>query len=343
MIIDNHTHVFPDQAGPQVYPDTNAYARQLQSTVGRFWGRWVTSHTDPKFIPSPDEDVGFHIGKFGRYEWRKHGEDCWLQRGPVVMEVMEHSPEQLLAHMDFVGVDKAIIQSGYMETNHGREEYYADCIKRWPDRFIGASELDYDLAGDDRALEAEVRKLTRAVEELGYRGLFLNHARTGQPLDDPRCDPLWKEVCRLDIPAHINTGLNSRSEYLEQIQRIDNVLQKFPDLVMVNDHIGSNIRHPSDPEYVENPTEFFPLFKTGRFYLEVGYVLSYENWRVWGNDFEYPYPRQIELMKTTYENFGASVLVWGSDMPWAQRTCTYRQNLDSVRLHTDFMTDEDRD
>ena len=93
---------------------------------------------------------------------------------------------------------------------------------------------------------------------------------------------------------------------------------------MVNAHIGSNIRHPSDPEYVENPREFFPLFETGRFYLEVGYVLSYENWRVWGRDFEYPYPRQIELMKTTYESFGAGVLVWGSDMPWAQRTCTYR-------------------
>ncbi len=29
-------------------------------------------------------------------------------------------------------------------------------------------------------------------------------------------------------------------------------------------------------------------------------------------------------------------------MPWAQRTCTYRQNLDLVRLHTDFMTEDDR-
>ena len=29
-------------------------------------------------------------------------------------------------------------------------------------------------------------------------------------------------------------------------------------------------------------------------------------------------------------------------MPWAQRSCTYQQNFDLVRLHTDFMTDDDR-
>ena len=56
--------------------------------------------------------------------------------------------------------------------------YYPQCIKRWPDRFIGVAELDYDLTLDDKQLEAEVRKLTKAVEELGHKGLFLNHART---------------------------------------------------------------------------------------------------------------------------------------------------------------------
>lgn len=342
MIIDNHVHVFPDQASPQAHPDTAAYALQLQGSIRRFWGRWVTSHTDPKYIPGPAEDVGFYIGKFGRYHWKKHGEECWLQRGPVTMEVMEHSEEQMLAHMDFVGVDMVIIQAGYIETNLGRDQYYAECIKRWPDRFIGVAELDYDLTLDDKQLEAEVRKLTKAVEELGHKGLFLNHARTAQPVDDPRFEPLWQEVCRLGIPAHINTGLNSRVDYYNQLQRLENVLQKFPELVMINAHIGSNIRHPKDPEYVDNPREYFPLFKSGRFYLEVGYVLSYENWRVWGREFEYPYPRHIQLIKAVYENFGAEVLIWGSDMPWAQRTSTYRQNLDSIMLHTDFMADDER-
>jgi predicted TIM-barrel fold metal-dependent hydrolase len=345
MIIDNHVHVFPDQAGLVGYQDAETYSRILQRQVRGHWGRMVSSHTDSKYVPEPDENVGFTMGKYGRQHWRKHGEDCWLQRGPVVLADPEHTPEQMLAHMDFVGIDMGVIQAGYMEPNYGREVFFADCIKRWPDRFIGTAEIDYDLSKDDAHLEGEIRKLTRAVEELGYRGLF-SHVPGDQQVDDPRCDPLWKEVVRLGIPVYLNTGIKPkqvpRAEYLEDIQRMENVLKKYPEMNALDAHIGFHIRHPRDPEYVDNPREFFSLLKLGNFFLEVGYVLAYENWAVWGREFEYPYPRHEQIIKTVYENFGAGVLVWGSDMPWAQRTCPYRQNLDLVRLHTDYMTDEER-
>ena len=38
--------------------------------------------------------------------------------------------------------------------------------------------------------------MTDAVEEHGFRGLF-SALPKGQPVDDPRCDPLWKEAVRL--------------------------------------------------------------------------------------------------------------------------------------------------
>ena len=172
MIIDNHVHVFPNQAGPAGYRDAETYSRILQKQVRRFWGRFVTNHVDPKYIPEPDEDVGFTVGRYGRHRWRKHGEDCWLQRAPVVLAEPEHTPEQMLAHMDFAGVDMGVIQAGSAEPNDGREVFFADCIKRWPDRFIGTLEIEYDLTKDDAYLQGEVRKLTHAVEELGYKGLF---------------------------------------------------------------------------------------------------------------------------------------------------------------------------
>ena len=344
MIIDNHVHVFPNQAGPAGYRDAETYSRILQKQVRRFWGRFVTNHVDPKYIPEPDEDVGFTVGRYGRHRWRKHGEDCWLQRAPVVLAEPEHTPEQMLAHMDFAGVDMGVIQAGSAEPNDGREVFFADCIKRWPDRFIGTLEIEYDLTKDDAYLQGEVRKLTHAVEELGYKGLF-GHVPAEQPVDDPRCDPLWKEAVRLGIPVFLNTGLRpaTRTEYLEDVQRIENVLKRYPEMPVIDAHLGNHIRRPRHPKYVDNPREFFPLLKLGNFFLEVGYVLAYENWSIWRTEFEYPYPRHEQIIKSVYENFGAGVLVWGSDMPWTQRTSTYRQCLDLVRLHTGFMTGEERD
>ena len=343
MIIDNHVHAFPNQGGPDTGPDPAYHVLLMQRTVRDFWGRMVSSHTDPRYIPGPDEDVGFTVGKYGRFHWKKHGEECWLQRGPATLGEMEHTPEQMLAHMDFVGVDMGLIQAEYLEVNTGRDFYFADCVKRWPDRYIGAAAIDYDLTKDDRYLQAEVGKLTRAVEENGFKALFISHEANRQPMNDPRCDPLWKEVVRLGVPAYVNTGYNSRADYLAQIQRLENIMAKNPDLNVIDSHVGGNLRHPKDPEYVDNPREFYSLFKTGRFHLEVGYVLAYENFQIWGRDYQYPYPRHQEIIKIIYEKFGAGVLVWGSDMPWALRTCTYKQNLDLVRLHTDFMTREDRD
>ena len=92
MIIDNHVHVFPDQAGPAGYKDEAAYRAELQKIVRPSWGRMYSSHEDPKYIAEAGEDVGFRVGRFNRFQWKKHGEDVWLQRGAVSMEKMEYTP-----------------------------------------------------------------------------------------------------------------------------------------------------------------------------------------------------------------------------------------------------------
>ena len=341
LVVDNHAHVFPDQRGAVGYDDPTTHTRRLQAGVSTIWGRFVSSHTDPKYIPEPGEDVGFTMDKYNIWRWRKHGEDVWLRRGAESMIDPVHDPEQMLAHMNFVGVDMAVIQTGYVNAVWGREVYFLDCIRRWPDRFIGAADIDYDLAKSDKHLGTELETLARAVEELGYRGLY-SHIPRGQPVDDPRCDPLWKECARLKIPVFLNTGFSPKADYLREIQRLESVSRRFPELKITSNHMGSNVLHPSDPNHVDNPTEFFGLFKLGNFHLEVGYVLAWENEAVWGWDAEYPYPRHKELIRRIYEEFGAGVMVWGADLPWLLRSCTYKQCFDSVRLHTEFMTDDDR-
>jgi predicted TIM-barrel fold metal-dependent hydrolase len=342
MIIDNHVHLFPDQAGTAGYEDLATHGKELQKKVGRLWrDRMVTSHTDLKYIPEPGEDVGFSVGKYGKWQWTKHGETCWMLRGPVALENMVHSPEQVLAQMDAVCVDMAVLEGGYMEPNYERTQFVPQIIKKWPDRFIGTVSIQYDLTQSDEYLQGEILKLTEAVEEHGFKGLF-SALPKGQPVDDPRCDPLWKEAARLGVPVCIDTGLNSREDYMAEIRSIESVCRRFPELNVIDGHVGGNLRNPKDPEYVDNPREFFDLFKLGNFYLEFGCVLIFERWSTWGRDYEYPYRRHEQFLRTAYENFGARNLIWGTDIPWCQRVVTYRQNWDVVRLHTEFMTDEDR-
>lgn len=342
LVIDHHVHVFPNQRGALGYGDPTTHSRKMQAAVRALWGRFVASHTNPKYIPEPDEDVGFTQGKYGIWSWRKHGEDCWLRRGPQSMIDPVHDPEQMLAHMDIVGVDMGVIQTGYMASVWGREVYYADCIRRWPNRFIGTTDIDYDLTKSDQHLAGELETLARAVEELGFRGLCY-HVPQGQPRDDPRCDSLWKTCIELKIPVFLWTGFNAKKAYLREIQEIENICRRFPELQVVNAHQGSNVLPPDNPNHVDNPTEFFELFKMGNYHLEFGYVLAWESEAVWGKkDSEYPYPRHREMIRRIYERFGARVMVWGADMPWVQRTCTYKQCIDTIRYHTEFMTEEDR-
>ena len=344
MIIDNHVHIFPDQGGPDVGPDPVKHVAQLQKSVANFWGRMVSSHTDSRFIPEAGEDVGFTVGRHGRYYWRKHGEGCWLQRGPAFMDQMESTPEQIIAHMDAAGVDMAVIQADYdyVDFDTGREGYFLDAVRTRPDRFFATAAVDYRLSRSDEFLEGQITNLTHAVEDYGFRALFLGGEAIPDPLDDVRCDPLWREAVRLGVPAYVNTGFCSKGQYLEQLRGLKAVLDRFPDLDVIDSHVGGNLRHPSTPEYTETPTELFPLFETGQFYLEVGYVLAYEDQRIWGNDSLYPYPGHDKIIQEVYKRFGPQ-MVWGSDLPWAYRTCTYQQSLDLVRLHTPYMTDGDRE
>ena len=148
---------------------------------------------------------------------------------------------------------------------------------------------------------------------------------------------------RLNIPAYVTTGFCEREHYLSQIQSLERVMDRFPELSVIVCHFGGNLVHPTHPDYTDTPEELHGLLETGRFYLEVGYVLAYENVEVWGSDSRYPYPRQTSMMRRVYDRYGAGVLVWGSDVPWCYRACTYQQCLDSVREHSPFVSSDEMD
>jgi predicted TIM-barrel fold metal-dependent hydrolase len=57
---------------------------------------------------------------------------------------------------------------------------------------------------------------------------------------------------------------------------------------------------------------------------------------------DYPWPDAVEVFRRIFEAFGPERLCWASDFPASTRHCTYRQSLEVLRVHCDFLTGADR-
>lgn len=335
MIIDAHIHAFPYLGGASGYKDVATHMKVLQRQVSDSYGKiFITSHTDDKYKPLPDEDVNFRVGKYGKYCWTKHGEECWMQRLPIMVANMEWPPEHMLAYMDWVGVNKGVLQGGYMEKNAERK-YIAELVKKWPNRLIGTFRIDYDINKNEEYREMELRKLKDGVKNLGMKGLY-EVVPKGQKIDDEKFDPLWGEITSLDIPVwstNLIRGARYPSEWKTDVSRMENVMKKFPDLNLI---IGTSLVSTKRPKI------FFNLLRLPTVTTEIGYVLAFENWNIWKENSEYPYPLHTKIVEAIYDEFGPEKMMWGSDMPFTFRTCTYRQCLDTVRLHCNFLSEEEK-
>ena len=60
-------------------------------------------------------------------------------------------------------------------------------------------------------------------------------------------------------------------------------------------------------------------------------------------DWEYPYPESQHIFRSIARAFGTNRLYWGSDFPVSSDQLTYRQAIEVVRTHADFLTPEELD
>jgi predicted TIM-barrel fold metal-dependent hydrolase len=98
------------------------------------------------------------------------------------------------------------------------------------------------------------------------------------------------------------------------------------------------------------PVQFFARHGTWQFPDEVAKTYGHENLQIeimfpitWGGSWDYPYAEAQALIKDLRDRYGARKLVWGSDMPNVERFCTYRQCLEYVRRHCDFLTAREKE
>ncbi len=164
--------------------------------------------------------------------------------GRDAADVQSVSLEQMLAQMDEAGIAHAFLiscklgQLGTPGAWHMPDEWIAEAVAQYPDRFSG-------LAGVDPTEGMEgVRRLERAIREFGFIGahtyphwfeLAPNHARYY---------PFYAKCVELGVPIQMQVGqslIYYKKRPLRSVARpilLDDIACDFPELKLVGIHIG---------------------------------------------------------------------------------------------------------
>ena len=278
-------------------------------------------------------DVDFRVGKFGRLQWIKGGVEYYLQWMPPSLQEMAAPSELMVAQMDYVGVDKALLSHGHV---YGKlNDYLSECVRKLPERLVGAAQIQEEKADE----ESEILELRRAIRKLGLsalyfecEGFFVSSFRDN--LDDEKFFPFWDEVHDLGIPVLWDLRPLRKpipEEYLDQIRRLNRWAHNFPDIDCLITH-GLQVRFFIDENKI--PKDVIDVLGNPNVHLELLFPILMPS-------YEYPYPRAQELIKNLYSRLGAEKMLWGSDMPAVERKCTYKQSLDYLRYHCNFISEAD--
>ena len=174
VIFDAHSHCFPPMGAGPAYPPECLRETQyhVRFAVGGFRRtRDNVPLTEPVLVGDGDgaswlPEVGFRIGRFGRVEFTYQGEDYHYHLVPPSLFDTSCPPEFIIAQMDHAGVDIAVLQNCKL---YGKlNDYFAECVKKYPDQFVGTSEIN-EFEADQ---ESEISKLRHVVKQLGFNAIF---------------------------------------------------------------------------------------------------------------------------------------------------------------------------
>jgi predicted TIM-barrel fold metal-dependent hydrolase len=348
MIIDCHAHVFENWHGACGHPSVDIHLKYIQKNVTRPAARTFRlrdgQEVKPMMLFRPDDstwaglaDVGFRVGPNGRLEFTHAGEDYAIQYMPVGMQTIESPPAFMLAQMTYAGVDHCILQAGggYGAMN----DYNAFAQRQYPQKFTGLLHVDEAIA--DRA--EVLAEVDRAHAVLGLKGVYYSHdfSRHGydRNLDHPGLAPFWDKVAGFGLPVFVELSATphyDRASYIANLMAFDRVVARHRALrfVLV---MGPPVAHFARAGRWEFPPEVLATYRRDNLLIEIMFPIT------WGGTWDYPYPEAQELIRHMRDLFGASKLVWGSDMPNVERFCTYRQSLDYVRRHCACLSAAEKD
>ena len=114
-------------------------------------------------------------------------------------------------------------------------------------------------------------------------------------------------------------------------------MERYPDVPVVLTH-GLGWRLFIDGDRLAIPDEVYDSIPDNpNFYIQVMFAIAL------GGVWDYPMEQVRPTMEALVDRVGAGRLMWGTDIPMVMRFYTYRQNLEHIRVCSDFLPDDQID
>ena len=346
MIVDSHAYCFEPADSPRGYASATAHLAWVQKAQARHHQpafRLADGAAGPSHVVDPDNagldalpDVNFRIDReAGRVLWDHDGETFTKHFYPPNLRNLEFTPASLIGEADYAGVDILLLHTNPML---GRShDYQAECVRACPERLMSMAHVDEWRIHTE--VDAVIAEVSRGVVELGLHAIKFNsngYTVSPEPWDGGPYRPFWDAVTKLGVPVFFTLCLGperpreaapdraGRESYLGELAILMRWMERYPDTLASITH-GFPWRVYMEGEGFDLPEAVWKPFTNPNLSLEVCFPVRI------GDHFDYPYRQVWPTLEAMVERIGAGQLMYGTDMPFQNRFCTYRQSIDWIR------------
>ncbi|MDQ1629497.1 MAG: L-fuconolactonase [Actinomycetota bacterium] len=257
-----------------------------------------------------------------------HAWERWPYDLAVPDPATRGSAEHLIYEMDRHGVTEAVIVAARIDHNPKNNEYVAEAVRRHPGRLHQFADVD-SVWSVEHHTPGAAKRLGDIADRLAPKGFthYLDRRNDGWLLSRD-----GQDFFRVAAERKLIASLAAGPEWQEDIRR---VAATYPELTIMIHHLG--LVPAQGPESRAAMDQLLPSAELPNIVVKFSgfhYLLD-DGW-------EYPHRKARWIAEALYQAFGPTQLCWASDFPALTRYMTYRQSLEIVRTHCDFISDSDR-
>ncbi len=223
------------------------------------------------------------------------------------------------------------------------DEEMAELVAKYPERFVAALGT---LAMNN--MDAALKETDHAIQDLGFRGVYLHTPVDEKPLDLPEFLPLYEKMAEYDLPIvihpmrkvdHPDYLTEKKSKYImfslfgwpydttSAMARLvfSGIMAKYPGLKVVTHHMGGMVPFYAERirqfTQIRRPREDSPLLKLDAIDY---FKMFYADTAIYGN---------TPALMCGYAFFGADHIVFGIDFPLGDTEKgdrNYRQTINAI-------------